>query len=362
LLPGPRVTYAVSGAALGGDGYISGVAATSAALTFSEGTKVDLAAGSRAWVVSTDARGARVRLEDGRAHFDVVHRPGARWTVEAGPFTVQVTGTTFDVRWSGREDLFEVRLLAGGVTVRGPLIGEGVRLRKGESFLARVNQGLVQIAGAPATAADSPRPPPPPTPAKTPAVDAPPPAAPPAPPPAPARRRSTTKVAWRQGGQTPLNLGAAWRQRVASGDFRSVLDEAEEQGIDRCLRGLPADRLSTLADAARYAGHATLAEKTLLAERARFPASPAAKGAAFLLGRLAEETAGSPEVALRWYETYLAEAPAGSFAGEALGRRMLLIHRRDGAGAAEPLAREYLRRFPGGAYAGQASGIADGAR
>ncbi|HEY2902846.1 MAG TPA: hypothetical protein VGL59_19850, partial [Polyangia bacterium] len=49
---GPPVTYALAGAALGGDGYISGVATMPAALTFSEGTKVDLAPGSRAVVVA----------------------------------------------------------------------------------------------------------------------------------------------------------------------------------------------------------------------------------------------------------------------------------------------------------------------
>ncbi len=39
---------------------------------------------------------------------------------------------------------------------------------------------------------------------------------------------------------------------------------------------------------------------------------------------------------------------------------MLVIERRDGVAAARPLAAEYLRRFPAGAYVGPARAIAGG--
>ena len=70
---------------------------------FSDGTHVDLAQGARVSVLSRGPRGARLRVEEGEARFDVVHLPRAAWSVEAGPYVVYVTGTAFDVRWSGAE-------------------------------------------------------------------------------------------------------------------------------------------------------------------------------------------------------------------------------------------------------------------
>ncbi|MEA2697008.1 MAG: transrane sensor [Myxococcales bacterium] len=378
----PRVTFAVDGATLGGDGYVSGVGSAPAALRFSEGTKVDLGPGSRAFVVSTDRRGARLRLEEGRAHVAVVHRPRARWTVEAGPFTVQVTGTMFDVHWSGGDDLFEVHLIAGSVRVRGPLTGEGVTLRAGERFQARPNQRVMQVERATEETTEAAQAPAATSPAAARAAPAPvqvsPPSEPPAPllPASPASPPSASSAG--AGAAAPLrasrarvvasatpglggNLGATWRQRVASGDFRSVLDEAEEQGTAQCLRSLPEDRLASLADAARYAGRSALARDVLLAQRSRFAGSSLARRAAFLLGRLAEESGETPRAALDWYETYLAEAPQGSYAGEALGRKMLVMRANGETAAAAAVAREYLDRFPSGAYAGSARAITDGA-
>jgi TolA-binding protein len=146
---------------------------------------------------------------------------------------------------------------------------------------------------------------------------------------------------------------------VASGDFHSVLDEAEERGVAQCLRSLPEDRLGSLADAARYAGRSALARDALLAQRSRFAGSSAARRAAFLLGRLAEESGQTPRAALDWYEIYLTEAPQGSYAGEALGRKMLVLRGNEETSAASAVAREYLDRFPSGAYAGSARAIRD---
>ncbi|HEY2899540.1 MAG TPA: FecR domain-containing protein, partial [Polyangia bacterium] len=325
--------------------------------------------GSRAVVVATDKNGARVRLEDGGAHFSVVHRPRARWAVDAGPFTVQVTGTTFDVRWSGSDDLFEVHLLSGSVAVHGPLTGDGVTLRAGEKLQARVNQGVLRVERMAAPSADASL-------RLAPAPATPLPAVPP--PPlrvAPAPRvphgrvvavASSLPLPWPSPPRPPssppiLAIGQSWRQRVASGDFRSVVAEAEEQGLAACLKTLPDDRLGTLADAARYSGRADIASDALSALRERFPGAPAARRAAFLLGRLAEESGQPPSLALRWYETYLTEAPNGSYASEALGRQMLVVNRQSGAAAAAALARQYLRLFPSGAYAAEAESVVDGA-
>ena len=100
-----------------------------------------------------------------------------------------------------------------------------------------------------------------------------------------------------------------------------------------------------------------MARSALLAERHRFPGSPAALDAAFLLGRLAEARPAEIGDAVKWYDTYLAGAPAGTYASEALGRKMVATKQLDGFSAASSLARDYLRRFPAGPYAGAAHAL-----
>ena len=54
-----------------------------------------------------------------------------------------------------------------------------------------------------------------------------------------------------------------------------------------------------------------------------------------------------------------AEAPRGVYAAEAYGRRLSLTERLRGKAAALPLAREYLERFPEGAYAPSARALVE---
>ena len=42
----------------------------------------------------------------------------------------------------------------------------------------------------------------------------------------------------------------------------------------------------------------------------------------------------------------MAESPRGTYAAQALGRQMILVHKLRGASAARPIATEYLARFP----------------
>ncbi|HET6280692.1 MAG TPA: FecR family protein [Polyangia bacterium] len=354
-------------------GYISRVHASRAVLKFSDGTEVTLQHGSRAWVVSTDAQGGRVRLEEGQAHFAVVPRPGARWVVEAGPYTIDVTGTRFDVAWAGGDDLFEVRLVSGAVTVRGPLTGDGIKLSPGQQFRGRLSEGAVGIQRV-ASAARSDEPPAssPPTAAST---------ITPAPPVAQladvtaGSRRTRSAVAMRASdstaaamarqdapGESITSVGTDWRKQVARGQFHVVVRDAEDAGIDRCLASLPADRLTALADAARYTARTELARRVLVAQRQRFSGSAAAHDAAFLLGRLAEDTGAPLPSALDWYDRYLLEAPRGSYAAEALGRKMLALTRMPGATTGATVARDYLLRYPNGQYVTQARGILESGR
>jgi hypothetical protein len=137
-----------------------------------------------------------------------------------------------------------------------------------------------------------------------------------------------------------------------------VVKEAEAEGVGHVLANRPLADLRALGDAARYAGKSSLARRAYQAVRARFPSSGESRTAAFLLGRVAEEQDHSNDEALRWYDKYLAEAPTGGFAGDALGRKMVLVQKSGGRDAAQPLARQYLQRFPTGPYAGVARDLA----
>jgi hypothetical protein len=132
-----------------------------------------------------------------------------------------------------------------------------------------------------------------------------------------------------------------------------VLAEADARGLDGTLREAPQGKLMALATAARFAGRVGLAERAYRQVRERFAGSRAAADAAFLLGRMAEST--SPAAAIGWYDRYVTEAPAGSFVAEALGRKMIALKKAGNAAAAKDAAAAYLKRFPGGPYAGVAS-------
>ena len=300
-----------------------------AELRFSEGTQLELGPGSKGRVADVTPHGARFVLGAGRLHARVVHRPRARWTVAAGPYAIEVTGTAFDVGWTDSGERLEVRLHDGSVIVRGPSLHDGIRVGAGQRLVAHGRTGQAELSSlfAPEAAAD--------TTAPAPAADRTAPAIPPvasgAPEPAPPR--------------TP-----SWSELVAAGKFRGVLEAARARGVDQTLsHGSLAD-LAALSDAARYAGDQGLARRGLVAQRKRFGASGEARAAAFILGRMADDS-GSPNEALGWYERYLAETPGGAFAAEASGRRLVALVRLGRAETARASAESYLKRFPRGAHA-----------
>ncbi|WP_437746236.1 FecR domain-containing protein [Sorangium sp. So ce1504] len=362
LWPARPLDYAVEGAPSAAGRYIAATAGGEARLRFTDGTSVALSPGSAMRVVDVDAAGARMLLEDGRASLRVTRRPKARWSVEAGPFAVLVTGTAFDVSWSRGDGTLRVDLHEGSVTVRGPLAPDGLPLRAGQRLVARMREGDVQISSGDAASAADPAPK----------------ALPPAGTAAQPREEKTIGPGDAGGGDAgavrpegsraegapaspptdgagpaaPAGAAAAapsWAQRVAAGDFRAVLAEAEQRGLGGVLERGSLDDLVALGDAARYARRGDVAQRALSATRKRFPGTSQGKAAAFLLGRLIHD-GGSPEAAVAWYDTYLAESPGGPFAAEALGRKMVAVERTAGRAAARPIAELYLKRHPRGAH------------
>jgi hypothetical protein len=334
--------------------------ATEATLHFSDGTDVSVGREAEARVASLTRRGARVTLAEGRAHVRVAKKPRALWMFDAGPFEVTVTGTAFDLQWSSAAGRLDLGMRSGSVRVRGPLAGQGLDLRAGERLIAIPSQGRLEIqriedrdqaaAGTPSAPRVEPLSPPDTSAAsgvggaslgEATQTDA------PAEGPPPQRASRTGRPTSRAAPEAPVT----WARRVSLGEHATVLREAERRGIAEVLRAASSAELAALSDAARYGKRTDLARRALLAQRQRFAGSPRAEDAAFLLGRIAEDVGHDAGLALRWYSTYLDEASSGSYATEAVGRRMILLHKLGSRERACPAAREYLHRQPAGPYA-----------
>jgi ferric-dicitrate binding protein FerR (iron transport regulator) len=345
----------VEGAVLDGSGSIE--AGTSRpVIRFSDGSEIVLAEKARVHLRSMDDQGAHVTLDDGETHVYVVHAPSTRWIFDAGPFVVNVTGTAFGLAWREETQRLDVRLENGTVLVSGPMSDGPLSLRAGQWLTVRGSEVLIRGLSAPATSADA---------TSTPSVEA-----------APAVLSGTDRPREAREGRRPgeraerrdaisrehtMDLGDStsrhhWATDLAAGRFPSIVDEATALGIDGVLAHSELEELAALADAARYTRHESLARGALQALRRRFPRSEQAHIAAFHLGRMSESEQ-DPRAALSWFEAYLGEVPSGTYASEALGRKMLLVQLLDGKPAARELADTYLRRFPGGTYADAARAL-----
>jgi hypothetical protein len=339
VLHRPALSFSVSGAELLDQSYVRSGAGSQATVRFSDGSVVELQGSARLRVAYVGSTGARLVLEEGLVRVDVVHKPGASWQVQSGPFQVLVTGTSFTLAWAGERGRLDLHLERGAVSITGPLSEAPIVLRSGQTLSVRLPEKKVLIEQADEPAAQ------PPAPAVETAAPAP------------------GDVASPAAGPTPSGAAVAaprpgWTARVKAGQFQAILDEADQRGLEVTLSERGSEDLAALADAARYLGRTAVARRALVTVRERFAHSMRAVDAAFLLGRLDE--AGQPRSAISWYDRYLEEAPAGVYASEALGRKMTAIKRLDGAQQARPVAEQYLKRYPSGAYAALAQAIARG--
>lgn len=339
--PSP-ITF-VTGAGTGQVGtYVASVGHNKVPLRFSDGSVVTLEPDARARVVRTTPHGASIVLETGTASVHVVHRRATHWSIAAGPYIVAVTGTSFLVTWTPASSELDVQMRSGVVRVTGPGIESGVEVRGTEHFVtstaARV-ENLPASAGALLEA----RPPPSGLALDTSS-------------PRPSAASPATAPDRIAVSRLPAN-GQSWAALAAQGRYREVLKAARQRGMNATLTSASARDLAILADAARFSGQNDLAERALLAVRSRFPQTPQAHSAAFLLGRLADER-GAPSAAVGWYDRYLAEAPSGGLVPEALGRRMLALKKAGDVAGSRKAALDYLRRFPNGPYAGVAREVA----
>jgi ferric-dicitrate binding protein FerR (iron transport regulator) len=335
--------------------YFASASGSTLPLNFSDGSVMVLQDAARARVTATTSAGASVLLEAGRVKVDVVHQPRTEWTIASGPYSVRVTGTSFLMGWEPGTGTFEITMVSGTVVVRGPGIDSGVSVGGSQRFVTSLAPKIEPIPAPTATAAEVVLPSPiasesfganHPDQVGTPEAPR-------------VHDRATEMPSPRSVANQSASVPEEdWTALAARGQHRRVVEAADGKGIETVLSSASENDLSALADAARYTGRTDLARRALLSIRSRFPGAHRAKAAAFLLGRMMDD-ANSPTDAVAWYDKYLAESPDGTFAAEALGRRMVALRRSGDLEATRRAARDYLKRFPAGPYAGVAGEIAE---
>lgn len=331
---GSGLSYEVSGGEVTG-GMIRTDSAE-AHVAFTDDSFVRVAPRSRLSIDVVGEHAALTRLVTGKLHVNVRHHDDTSYRFLAGPYEVRVVGTEFDLAWDPNAAGFSLSMQHGEVRVVSP-DGAVRSVIGGESLRLPVQQG-VAVSAAPAAA---PRPEPVAIAEEAAPVDL------------PAVRSPSVAAA------APTTKARNWDALVAKGRFADVVRDAESLGVGSVLAARSGADLKALGQAARYTGDRGLALRAFTTLRERFSNSDAGRPASFFIARVHEEQ-GSPREALRWLSVYLSEAPRGVYAAEAMGRRLMLTERVAGRASAVPLAKEYLERFPQGAYAASARAILQG--
>ena len=248
-------------------------------------------------------------LRRGRARFSV--QPGGRraWRVEAGNTSVEVVGTVFEV--AREEGAVEVHVTRGVVLVRGPWVPDGVqRLEAGDRLRVTAPAPATPLAETHAQAE---------------------------PPPAFAVRE--TEV------ETP-RARATWRDAAGARRFEDAWEALGEDGHGHAVdRARDVDELLTLADVARYSGHAEAAVAPLTRILDDHPADARAPLAAYTRARV-EVGLGRDDDALESIERALAMPLPGALREPAEALHVRALGRAGDAAGAADAARAFLARHP----------------
>ncbi len=299
-------------------------------IRFSDGTQVLLHPGARARVDAATERGADISLEAGRAVVSVVPKANAHWVFHAGDYDVRVTGTVFELTWSGDDKSLLVQMHEGSVVVTGPDLPEPRVLTAGQSVLLGQRSNASADAAPPASNA------------------------PPVPPASGAALADGATSPAFPNGPTPVSPAAPsaeppprWRDVASRGDHKAAYALLDPIFASE-LASADAAGLLEIARICRLGGNTERANAAYLAVRSKHPGTAEASQAAFALGGL--RFSSDPSAAKTWFRTFLAESPSHALASAARGRLLELAVSAKSADARE-VAGEYLANHPDGAHA-----------
>jgi TolA-binding protein len=321
------------------------------AIEFEDGSTLMVKNDSALEVVKSHREGVIIKMANGRLSADIRSAGETLWELRAGPYTITVLGTAFDVSWDAAASILDVKVLRGTVLIRGQKLDpDGIKLTAGEQLQSN-SQSHIVSSGRIGSELSS----------------------------------EVRRISERQNGDATENVNTAddpqlasdedagvapyeqgmldtdvttlacssqsWRFLYAKSNFEAVVDTALKLGLENALHACSKQALWDLVDAARRTGRIQVAEKTLGVFRKRFAGSKKAMTATFLLGRIAMEQSKKPASARKWFSTYLKETPDGALSEEALGRLIELHMSSDMKSEADKHAKTYLSRYPGGQYA-----------
>lgn len=295
-------------------------------LEFSDGSRVVFDPSSRARLSRLAPKRATLRLDQGRFVASIVHHPHITWGIEAGPYQVEVVGTTFSVDWRGDATGLRVEVTEGVVRVSGGDLDDSVALRAGQTLERGVRPAPTETKEAAPEKINGGADASPTTEERGPSA------------PAIAREPSLAALA-------------------TAGKYREALELAEKRGFERVIGELGENDLLLLANSARYSGATARARQALLKLRERFPGRPAADLAALYLARIAEQAENRPQEAVRWLRTFLSESPTGDLAQSARASLLSILSAQGDTAGARAVAEDYLRYHPEGPLAEQARSL-----
>ena len=288
------------------------------------------------------------RLVQGALEADVHHQERTDYRFQAGDYEVKVVGTSFDLAFEPQPSRFDLDLHEGRVIVADGA-GQTRVLQAGQALHlpTETHTASTEPSADQAAALRS----------------------------ASVPQHLSSAQEWSaqgnsaQGNSAQGNSAQEWsaqgtathgapsyRELASKGQFQTIVASARRSGVDRVLASKSPAELHELAQAARYTGQVALSEKVFSHLATQHARSTEGRSAAFFRGRLAED-GGRFQQAQQHYRTYLAQG-GGTYAAEALGRELTLVQKLKGPAAARPLASEYLRRFPRGAYRDLAQSLA----
>jgi TolA-binding protein len=321
--------------------------ASEGAVRFSDGSGLQVGADATVRIESVNAHGAVVRLDHGSLLASVVHTRHSEWTFLAGPFEVEIIGTSFELTWDARDSTLNVSVREGAIRVSGCSVGS--RMYAGQRATLRCVAGqpemnLSAVPPSPSSASES---------------------APPSQPvPSPESRPSRLSASGpRQAPPQPEATDAAsapepadagtssWREHAAAGRMKDAYAAAARDGFEKECGSASARDLLDLADGALLSGRVDHATFALMQTRSKHAGTAAASTAAYKLGRIAFDQRGALGDARAWFQAYLQEAPAGTLAREAAGRLIEIDLKTGNQASAKDRAKDYLQRWPQGPHA-----------
>lgn len=227
-----------------------------------DGSRIELGKGRLTALENTD-RSLVLKLDHGRALFDVHPGGPRRWSIETGLATVEVVGTRFTVTRSATQVVVEVE--RGVVLVRGDNVADHVqRLVAGDRLVVEERRSVappaLSASDPPTSASD------PPTSASDPPPD---------------RIKTVASP-------------PEWNDLAQKGAYSEAYDKLGTRGIAAQVEKADLDQLLTLADVARLSGHPADAVGPLQRIVTEHRADARAALAGFTLGRLHLDSLGDP--------------------------------------------------------------------